>query len=260
MASERQNEPTAFSWTAPQGLLIIGLFVAVALVSELVIVSVFAGSGLTDLSMLPVSPLFHIVPVAVVVVLVSSWIYLTNHVANQPRRVTPTKPTKTRTSRHRHAKPKKAGFLDSVSNFFGTIFDDIDSSAQKRLSFDRLALENILAVMVIFLLSIIFFAVIVYPRIFTDFAVNLYLTTSPAQGIMQGLANALAPIAGGLNGVATAFGNGFEWLLRATTSSLTESDLMVGYIFCQNAAAGISAIAVLVYVRYFTKPSYIRSK
>ncbi len=147
-----------------------------------------------------------------------------------------------------------------MSNFFGTLFDDIDPSSQKRLSFDRLALENILAVMSIFLLTIIFFAVIVYPRIFTDFAINLYLTTSPVQGIMQALANALAPIGGFLNGAATAFGNGFEWLLRTTTSSLTDSDLMVGYLFCQNAAAWISALAVIVYVRRFTRPTYIRSK
>jgi hypothetical protein len=66
------------------------LFVVIALISELVIVSVFAGSGLTDLSMLPISPtVFTSSPLWSKFVLVASWIYLTNHVANQPRRITP---------------------------------------------------------------------------------------------------------------------------------------------------------------------------
>jgi len=126
------------------------------------------------------------------------------------------------------------------------------SSAPQRLSFGRVALESTVTVLTIFLLSIILLSVSVYPNLFTDFAVGFYSKTSPLQGFMQSLAEGVVSIASGLDSIAPGFRNAFEDIVSARSPSLTEGDLLWRYVFCQNAAAWVSAIAALAYVRYFS--------
>jgi hypothetical protein len=269
MASQGQEDSSTFRWTDPKGLTIIGLFLALAFISEYFIVSFFAGSGLTEASAypLPVSPLYHLLPLAVILVLVSSWIYLTKHVAMRPHRISPAKVSKTR-RRHPRRRKTRVTFtrrvMMSVKKFFSKISAvflrsrDV-SSSQRRLSFGRIALESAATVLTMFLLSIILLSVLVYPRLLTDFAVGFYSTTSSLQGFMRTLANALIPIASGLNSIAPTFSSAFRGLVASSSQSLTQGDLLLRYVFCQNAAAWISAISALAYVRYTTK-TYRRSK
>jgi hypothetical protein len=105
----------------------------------------------------------------------------------------------------------------------------------------------------IFLLSIILLAVLVYPNLFTDFTVGFYSKTSPLQGFMQSLADGVVSVASGLDSIAPGFRSAFEGLVASTSHALTVGDILWRYVFCQNAAALISAIFALVYVRYFTK-------
>lgn len=263
-----QKDHLTFRWTAPKGLVTIGLFLALAFISEYFIVSFFAFSGLTETSVnpFPVSPLFHLLPLAVVLVLISSWMYLTKNIITRPHRTTPAKVSKTRRRhprRRTHATFKRSA-IGTTKKFFSKISAvflrsrDV-SSSQRRLSFDRIALESTVTVLTIFLLSIILLSVLVYPRLFTDFAVEFYSTTSPLQGIMQALANALVPIASSLNSVASGFSNAFGGLIGTGSRSLTQGDLLLRYVFCQNAAAWISAISTFAYVRYFIK-TYRSSK
>jgi hypothetical protein len=269
MASQGQEDSLTFRWTAPKGLSIIGLFLALAFISEYFIVSFFAGSGLTETFAypLPVSLLFHLLPLAVILVLVSSWIYLTKHVAIRPHRTSPAKVPKTR-RRHPRRRKTRVTFTQRVIRSEKKFFSKITaifsssrdvSSPQQRLSFGRIALESTVTVLTIFLLSIILLSVLVYPRLFTDFAVGFYSTTSPLQGFMQALAKALIPITSGLNSIAPSFSNAFRGLLASSSQSLTQGDLLLRYVFCQNAAAWISAISALAYVRYTTR-TYRRSK
>ena len=261
MASKGQKDRLTFRWTAPKGLLTIVLFLALALISEFVMVSFFAGAGLTEMfaNLLPVSPLFHLLPLAVIVVLVSSWIYLTKHVAMGSRVKAPVKGSKIRRRHPRRSKTRQTSTQNTVGaikKVFSKIAYMFSSSSrvsvtQRRLTFSRAALESTVTVLTIFLLSIILLSVLVYPNLFTDFAVGFYSTTSPLQGFMQALANVLVPIASGLKSIAPGFRNAFEGLV--TSQSLTGGDLLWGYVFCQSAAACVSAISALVYVRYFIK-------
>jgi uncharacterized membrane protein len=265
MASKGQEDNSTFRWTAPKGLLIIISFFALALISEFVIVSFFVGSGLTDVFtiLLPVSPLFHLLPLAVILVLVYSWIYLTKHIVMRPIRTVPAKLSKTRRSqtRKRRTKPTR-GFIGATKNFFSKITAIFPRSSsvsvtQHRLTFSRAVLESAVTVLTMFLLSIILLSILAYPRLFTDFAAGFYSTTSPLQGFMQALANALVPIASGLNSIAPGFNKAFEGLVAI--QPLTEGDLLVRYVFCQIAAALVSAVSALAYVRYITK-AYRSSK
>jgi hypothetical protein len=264
MASKGQEDNSTFRWTAPKGLLTIVSFFALALISEFVIVSFFAGSGLTEAVtiLLPVSPLFHILPLAVILVLVYSWIYLTKQIVMRPIRTAPGKVLKTHRRQPRRKTKATRSFIGAVKNFFSKITSIFSRSSsvsvtQHRLTFSRAVLESAVTVLTIFLLSIILLSVLAYPRLFTDFAAVFYSTNSPLQGFMQALANALVPIASGLNSIAPGFSKAFEGLLA--TQSLTEGDLLLRYVFCQSAAALVSAIFTWTYVRYVIK-THRRSK
>jgi hypothetical protein len=267
MASKGKGDRLTFGgWTAPKGLLTIGLFLALAFISEFFMVSFFAGSGLAETTAypLPVSPLFHLLPLAVILVLVSSWMYFTNHIATRPHRISPAKVSKSRRRRSRRTTKSTRNLMGAIKKFFSKISSVFlrssgGSSAPQRLSFGNLAFESTVTVLTIFLLSIILLSVLVYPNLFTEFAAGFYSKTSPLQGFMQSLAEGLAPIASVLDSIAPGFRSAFEGIVSARTPSLTEGDMLWRYVFCQNAAAWISALAALAYVRYFSK-TYYRSK
>ena len=176
------------------------------------------------------------------------------------KRLTPAKVSKTRRRRPRGRKTSLTftrRFIGTIKNFFSKISTVLlrpraASFTQPRLSFGRVALESAVTGLTIFLLSIILLSVLVYPRLFTDFAVEFYSTTSHLQGFMQALANALVPIASGLNSIAPSFRNAFGGLV--TSQSLTGGNLLWRYAFCQSASALVSAISALAYVRYIIKP------
>jgi hypothetical protein len=267
MASKGKGDRLTFgSWTTPNGLLIIGLFLALAIISEFFIVSFFMFSGLSAVveHSLPVSPLFHLLPFAVILVLVSSWMYLTKHIAMRPPKISPAKISKSRRRRPRRTKKPSRSIVGYIKKIFSKI-SSISirsrrvSSVPQRLSFGRVAVESIVTVLTIFLLSIFLISVLVYPHLFTDFAVEFYSKSSPLQGFMHSLAEALVSIASGLDSIAPGFRNAFESIVSARTPSLTEGDLLWRYVFCQNAAAWISAIAALAYVKYFSN-TYRSSK
>ena len=261
MVSKGKGDRLTFGgWTAPKGLLTIGLFLALAFISEFFMVSFFAASGVTETYAysLPVSPLFHLLPLAVILVLVSSWVYLTNHIAMRPHRISPAKVSKSRRRRLRRTKKSTQSIMGAIKKLLSKISSVLlrsrgVSSAPQRLSFGRVALETIVTVLTIFLLSIILLSVLVYPNLFTDFAVGFYSETSPLQGFMQSLAEVVVPIASGLDSIAPGFRNAFEGLVSSRAPALTGGDLLWRYVFCQNAAAWVSAISALAYVRYFSK-------
>ena len=260
MATKTKIDGTTFSWTAPKGMLTAGLFLAIAFVSEFFMVSFFMGSGLTEASssQLPVSPLFHILPLAVIIVLVLSWTYLTKHVATRPRRKAPTKVSKSRRHPRRRSRKSKTSVMGTFKNVLGKIgsaFSSEDHSVVfRRRSFGGVALESAVTVLTVFLLAILLSALLVYPRLFTDFAVEFYSTTSGLQGFLQSLAEGLVSMGSGLDSAASGFGSAFGGLVASSSASLSQGDILWRYVFCQNAAAWISAITALVYVRYFLKP------
>lgn len=245
------------SWTTPKGLLTIASFFALALISEFIIVSFFAGSGLTEvISFLPISPLFHLLPLAVIFVLVLSWMYLTKHIIRKPYGKVSSKTTKTHRKPSRRRTKSTKGLVNAIKTFFSKISaifprSNTISVMPRRLTFSRVAFESAITVLGMFLLSIILLSILANPRLVPDFAVKFYSTTSPFQGFMQALASTLVPIASGLNSIASGFSKIFDGLI--STQSLSGGDLLVRYIFCQIAALLVSAISVLAYVRFAIK-------
>jgi hypothetical protein len=147
------------------------------------------------------------------------------------------------------------GTIKNVLGKIGSAFSSEDRSAVfHRRSFGGVALESAVTVLTVFLLAIILSVLLVYPRLFTDFTVDFYSTTSGLQGFLQSLAEGLVSIGGDLDSIASGFGSAFGGLVSLSSTSLSGGDILWRYVFCQNAAAWISAITALVYVRYFLKP------
>lgn len=239
-------------WTSQKGLLTLVSFIVLALVSEFFIVSFFAGSGLTSIDMLAAVLLFVAVPTAVIAVLVGSWMYLTKYVA-LGRRTATTKASKPHRRQTRKTKKSTSENLgNALRGVIGKIFVSDSSAAQGRLSFSKAAVEGALTVLVVFLLAAILLSVLVYPRLFTDFAIGFYNTSSFLQKFMQNLANALVPLASGLNSIAPGFRDLFGGLASASASAYTEGNIVLIYVICQSVAAGISALCAFAYIRNIT--------
>ena len=234
MTSKGQRNPLTLRWTAPKELLTIVLFLALALISELFMVSFFTVAGLTEafafkFFTITISPLFHLLPLGVVTVLVSSWIYLTKYLAMGARRKSLAKVSKIRRRRPRRRKAR-LNFLRRIAGATDNFFSQIGnfflrsrsvSFVQRRLSFGRLTFESTVTVLAIFLLSIITFYVLVYPNLFNDFAVGLYSSNSAFHGfvlktteVLQGIAKALAPIVSAIDGGLRAIAPGFRRPLK----------------------------------------------
>lgn len=265
MASEEKRGPMTFVWSDPKGLLIVGLFVVFALVCEFFIVSFFAYSGLAEAYELPISPLFHLLPLTVILVLVSSWIYLTKQVVTRPHKVSIVRVSKKRRRRPRRLRTRsRPSFVERVRKVFtkinSTLFSADDSFVKRTRSFWNIALETTVTVLAIFLIAVILLAVLVYPNLFTEFASGLYNANTALYGFVLGIAEvfngileALGPINDFFRGIAPGFRSAFETVVSPRTQHLASSDILWRYVFCQNAAAWISAVSALAYSRYFLR-------
>ncbi len=240
----------------------------------------FTFSGLTDnfafkFFTITISPLFHLMPLGVMFVLISSWAYLTKYVAVVPRR---TSPAKKPSERHRR-QPRRARKtrFKSFRNFFrriGAAFLRIRgvSYVQQRLFFARAAVKSTATVLTVFLVSVLTLYILVYPNLSHDIAIGLYSANPSFHGfvlktieIAKGIAQALSPIGwlasaidGTLRAVAPGFRNAIEGLGSSMTGPLTNLDLVWKYTLCQNAAAWISAIVILAYGEYTSRVYRIR--
>ena len=266
MASEEKKGPLTFVWSDPKELLIVGIFVIFALVCEFFIVSFFAYSGLAEASELPISPLFHLLPLTVILVLVSSWIYLTKQVVTRPHKVSVIKVSKKRRRRPRRLRTRsRPSFVERIRRVFmkinSTLYSADDESFVKRTrSFWNIALETAVTVLAIFLIAVILLAVLVYPNLFTEFATGLYNANTALYGFvlsiaeaLNGILEALGPINDFFSGIAPGFRSAFETVVSPRTQHLASSDILWRYVFCQNAAAWISAVSALAYSRYFLR-------
>ena len=280
MASEERWKRLIFRWTAPKGFVAIVLFLALALFFEYLMVYFFTFSGLKDnfafnFFTITISPLFHLMPLGVIFVLISSWTYLTKYMAVVPRRTSPTK-KQSETLRRLPRRRRKMRFK-SFRNFFrriGAAFRRVRgvSYLQKRLFFARAAIKSTATVLTVFLVSVLVLYILVHPNLSHDLAIGLYSANPSFHGfvlktidIAQEIAHALSPIGwlasaidGALRAAAPGFRNTIEGLGPSITEPLTNLNLVSKYTLCQNAAAWISAILALVYGEYISRVYRIR--
>jgi len=277
-------------WTAPKGLATILLFFAASAIIEVLLVSAFQIMGLSDSNALTssfnvpgtnwsftisISPLLHLLPLSVIIVMLTSWTYLANSTAFVPQRV--------EAARRPYQPPKRmqeTGRLQSVRRFFRNLSRRLQrfsrglrSSVQKtpgigyvsqRLSLTRITVKSAAAVLAIFILVAVGLFFIEYPNMIYYLTLNLYMG-SPAfqefvRGIgqwLQGVGTALPPIGDLGTGINNALVGGaprFRRSLEAAGTSLMrpifQLDVVGKYTLSQNLAAWTAAVLALFYGGY----------
>jgi len=290
VTSEKPLRRLVFRWTALKGLTAMVLFFLLALLIEYFVVTFFLSSGLTDQFPLTrnfqipgtglsftvtISPLYHLVPLGVIFVLVSSWTYLTRYVAVVPHGVKPTK--KPILSREKYQKVKRKRFklfrrfsewvskrFQRVSWTFKAVYRRINSALLRvrgisylvqRLFFARATLKSAVTVLAVFLVSAVGLYLLVYPTLMYEVVVGFHKGNPLFHGFVlntiemaNGLGRAVSPIWLGssinnaLTSAALGFYTTFEGFVASTTKSLSKLDLVWKYALCQNLAAWISAL------------------
>ena len=269
MSSEKQWKRLLFKWTARKGLTATLLFLALTLFIEYLVVYLFTSFGLTDTFLftgLPISPLFHLLPLGVTVVLVSSWMYLTKHIAVVPQKKSPTKPKRQRprTRKIRFRSIKR--FFKKINRKFEWINRAIESFYQ--LHFAKATVKSTTTIIGVFLVSILTLHTVGSPNFIYEVVTRFYKTNPSFHGfvletfeVTQGIGQTLAPlgwIGSTINNALLAMAPGFRSALEGFGTSITGPmvtlDLVWKYAICQNIAAWASALTALAYGQYTSHP------
>ncbi|MGD8506182.1 MAG: hypothetical protein PVF15_05900 [Candidatus Bathyarchaeota archaeon] len=276
-------------WTAAKGFVAMLLFLASALLLEYLLVYSFLSGGLTDeftwmetfqvpyvnwAFTLAVSPLLHLLPLSVIIVLISSWIFLTRHIAFIPHRTESARKTAIRRRR-----PQRRRFK-SLRRFFKRISRNIQeigkalknallripgfSRLSRRLFFARTAVRSAMIILSAFV-SLVFLAYsIAYPWWIHDTVINLYRGNPSFTSFVIGtnesfqlLGEILVPINNALLAAAPGFRSSLQ-NLGASTVSIANLDITGKYLLVQNMAAWICALVALAYGKYAETRRYRR--
>jgi len=272
-----------FRWTAPRGFAALLLFLILALLFEFLLVNSFQTFGLTEKNawtgtlQIPAtnwslsvsfSPLFHLLPATVVVVLVSSWAYLTKYTAFVPSRAEiarRTLPTTRREAEKQRFRVLRRFFkrvsrkVQKIGRLVKAGFQRIRgvSYVSRRLYFAGAAVKSALTVLAVFLSVSLLLFIVVYPDLIYHGVVGLYRGNpsflwfvTGTTDLVRGVGQALTPINDALVGAAPGFRHGLAGFGAALTGSLVGLDVAGKYVLSQNVAAWASALVALIYGSY----------
>jgi len=288
--SETRGKRLIFRWSAPKGFAALLLFLLLTLFFEFLLVYSFQSFGLTDKNawtgmfqipatnwsfIVSISPLFHLLPITVIIVLVSSWAYLTKYTAFVPSRAETARRTLPLTWREteKHRLRKLRGFFKGISRRVQRIGRSVKARFQrirvvsyvsKRLYFARAAVRSALAVLTVFLSMSLLLYIVVYPDIIHQGVVELYRVNSSFLGfvtgtidLVRGVGQALPPLGNlgtainnALLGAAPGFRHGLAGVGAALTGSIVSLDVTGKYVLSQNVAAWSAALVALIYGSY----------
>jgi len=265
-----------------KGIAAIILFLIIVAVIEYLIVLYALNLGVEDETLLRwsftfpgtnwiitimVSPLFHLVPIAVIITLVSSWTYLTKYVAVKPHR---TLKEKARPASKRRKAPRLK-ISDAAKRFFGKIKSELlrvkgIAYLWQKIHFARATTKSALTVLLVFTVFIAIVSLLAYPQLIYRTISNTYQSNPSLLGFVKstnnltrGITEALGPIDwicssinNALLSIAPVFRD-FVVNLGGLLEPLTDLDDVGKYLVFQNAAAWVSALTALFYGEYMRK-------
>ena len=256
-------------WTTLKGLAAIILFLIIATLIEYVVVLYAINLGVKDTTPLQwsaqfpgtdwiltiaISPLFHLVPIAVIITLLFSWTYLTRHVAVKPHEVRKGKAGPV-------AKRVKEPKLKKISGKIKSGLLKVKGVAYvwQRIHFVRATTKGALTVLLAFAMFILIISLLAYPKLIYQTISSAYQNNPSLLNFVKGTAEALAPIGGifsGINNALLSAAPGFRDFalgLGTIIKPLADLDNVGKYLFLQNVAAWISALTALFYGEYVRK-------
>jgi hypothetical protein len=284
-----------FRWATSKGLVAIILFIIVAAMIEYFIVLYAVNLGVQDENLLQwnfqfpgtdwtttmtVSPLFHLVPVAVIITLVSSWSYLTKYVAVKPTRSLKGKAKPARREKKRGLKARRLASKigRTVKNYFDKIKSGLSRVKEiaypwQETHFARATIKSASTVLLVFAVFILLASLLAYPQLIYRTISSAYRNnpsllnfTKSTSNSVKGIAEALAPIGwigSSINNALLSAAPGFRDLalgLGGLIRPLTDLDNAGKYLVFQNISAWVSALSALFYGEYMGKGYRYRKK
>lgn len=285
---EKRWKPSIIKWTAPKGFAAMLLFLASALLLEYLVTYSFLSNGLTDEYAwietfqipignwgftLVVSPLVHLLPLSVIIVLISSWVFITQHIALIPHKkesvskaaIKRRQPQRRRFKSLRKLSKRTDRSMQNIGKALKNAFLRIPgfSIFSQRLSFARTAVKSAMIILLTFVSFAFLTYLLAYPWWIHDAIVKFYATNPlfssfviGTQESLQSLGKALAP----LQWVATAINDSLLDAAPGFRSSLTDLgtyvepivklDIAGKYLLVQNLAAWVCALIALIYGNY----------
>ncbi|MGQ9623975.1 MAG: hypothetical protein ACUVT9_01235 [Candidatus Bathycorpusculaceae bacterium] len=259
-------------WTTLKGAAAILLFILVAILAEYLVALYAINLGVEDKSLLQwsftfpgtewnivltVSPLFHLVPAAVVLSLAFSWICLTSYFTIKPAE---TSKPKAKISAKTETKQKSG----AVRKFFGGIKGGLlkvkgVAYIWQKIHFARAAIKSALTLLLTFGALIIVVSLLAYPNLIYHAITGAYQNNPSLLDFVKGTAQFFAPVGAffsAINSALIAAAPGFRDFVVAVGSvigPLTRLDEVGKYLVFQNLAAWISALSTLLYGEYRRK-------
>lgn len=262
-------------WATVKGSAAIVLFLVVAVLIQVIVVLYAIDLGVRDSGVLTVnwpvtftiSPLFHLVPIAVVITLLFTWIYLTKKLS--VRQIGPIRKTEVSGGKRRElrqqasnldSQPGKASFEKPKLSSSGA---NRVSSFRQRIYSARTPVKNALRVFLaflglVFIVSMLAYPASIYQTITGSYQNHSYLygfvvsVSNSLNGFVQAVApigwiaaavnNGLVAISPGIRNVGLAFGS--------LVSPLANLDPAGKYLAFQNAATWIPVLLILFYGQF----------
>lgn len=266
-----------------KGSIAIIVFLAVATLAEFLIVAYAMDLGVDDAGALnitwpfafTISPLFHLVPMAVIITLLFTWMYLTKKLSAKPLPII----GRTGVSGGRRAEMQQStsktsqtaeGSVDKTKpDFKGGRF----SYMWERIHFARTTIKGALAVFLAFLTLVIMVSLLAYPALIYQTLRNAYQSKSLLYYFVVAVANGLrgfAETVSPIGWIAAAINSGLLVIapgigiigsaLGSVIAPLANLDPPGKYLAFQNAAAWISVFSVMFYERYARKSYRYKKK
>jgi len=298
--AETQWKRLTVRWRGAKGFSAMVLFLFLALLLEAFLVYSFQTLGLADPSakgttfLVPltnwtlgvsVSPLLHLLPLGVIIVMMCSWAYLTKYTAFVPERPEPSRRVSASTFRREQEARRFRSlrrFTRRISRRLQRVGRAVKSGVQRirgvsyisqRLYFARATVRSALTVLLIFLSIALLLFVIEYPDVIRVLAVNLHMGSPTFRDFVlgttqwvQGIGQAVPPLGGlgtALNNAVFGVAPGFRRALQGAgslTVSVAQLDVTGKYVLSQNLAAWISAVVALAYGAYVSSGSRRRRR
>jgi len=271
LSTQERSKRLVIRWITWKGLAAIILFLIVAVLIEYFVVIYainlgvkekpenilqcslqFPGTGWTIT--IAISPLFHLVPMTVIITLVSSWTYLTRYVAVKPPEA---RKGKVGPAVKRGKESKLRKFFDKIklglSRVKGVAY------LWQKIYFTRAPIKSALTVLLAFATFILIVSLIAYPKLIYQTISNAYQSNPSLLNSVKGITEALAPIGrifSIIKDVLLSAAPGFRDFvlsLGIIIKPLVDLDNAGKYLVFQNVAAWVSALAALFYGEYMRK-------
>jgi len=263
-------------WNTLKGSLSIVVFVVVAALAEFLVVLYAMSLGVKDVGELKtsgpvtiiISPLFELVPIAVVITLSFSWIYLTKKLSVRP--VQPIGRAAMRQPPSKKSQLAKGSVEKTAPNPASA---KGASSIWQMIYSARATIKSALIVFLVFAALVLVISLLAFPGAIYQALTSSYQshsplykfvvsvgnslsgfarTVSPIGSIAAAIHNGLVATSPGVRTVGTAFGS--------LIAPLANLDAAGKYLFFQNLAAWISVFSVLLYGQYSRRSYRYRKK